>query len=81
MSKKNTPKTIDETVSRGSVTNCLFLNVRAKPSIKADVLCTIAKSEEITIDLDNSKGSFYKVRTASGVDGYCMKKYIALVSR
>lgn len=54
----------------GIVTDCLYLNVRKLPDINADVA--------VVIDLDASTEDFYKVRTSDGVEGFCMRKYIAL---
>ena len=67
---------IEET--KGYLTNCIKLNVRAEAEKDADVLCILDQDAEVTIDLDNSTAEFYKVCTSAGVEGYCMKKYIAV---
>ena len=33
---------------------------------------------QVCVDLDASTEDFYKVRTSDGVEGFCMRKYIAL---
>lgn len=63
----------------GVVTDCLVLNVREAPSSDAPVVCTINASTEIVIDEEESTDTFYKICTAAGVEGFCMKRYITLV--
>lgn len=59
-------------------TNCQRLNVRQAPSTTAPVVCVIELGDEVEVDKQNSTDDFYKVVTADGTDGYCMKKYITL---
>lgn len=61
----------------GVVTNCLLLNVRKEPSLKAEVLFTMSALTEPELDLEKSTKDWYKVRFA-GNEGFCLKKYIAL---
>lgn len=63
---------------KGYITNCLKLNVRAEANKEAAVLCVLEDDAEVIIDLDNSTEEFYKVCTSAGVEGYCMKKFIAV---
>lgn len=63
----------------GKVIDCKKLRVRKSPSAIASVLCEIKADSEVTIDLQASTVEFYKVCTGAGVEGYCMKKYIAVV--
>lgn len=62
----------------GIVTNCLYLNVRKRPDINADVAVVIDALTQVCVDLDASTEDFYKVATSDGVEGFCMRKYIAL---
>ena len=62
----------------GIVTGCLYLNVRKLPDINADVAVVIDALTQVCVDLDASTEDFYKVRTSDGVEGFCMRKYIAL---
>ena len=62
----------------GKVTGCYSLNVREHPNVKANVLCTIPGSAEVQVDVSNSYADWYHVITKSGVDGFCMKKYISV---
>lgn len=62
----------------GVVTDCICLNVRKLPDINADVAVVIDALTQVCVDLDASTEDFYKVRTSDGVEGFCMRKYIAL---
>ena len=63
---------------KGYVINCNKLNVRENPEADSEVLCVIDKTAEVIVDLDNSTNTFFKVCTSSGVEGYCMKQFIAV---
>ena len=60
----------------GVVTGCKRLNVREVPYLDGPVACVITESTEVTIDNAESTDDFYKVCTAAGVEGFCMKKFI-----
>lgn len=62
----------------GMVTDCLKLNVRKNPSTDAEVLTIVDALSNVMVDMDTSTDAFYKVCTETGVEGYCMKKYIVL---
>lgn len=64
----------------GYVYDCEKLNVREQESLNANVLLTIDKDSKIKVDLNsvNTESEFYKVVTPSGVEGYCLKKYIII---
>lgn len=65
-------------VKTGVVTGCAKLRVRKKPSTDASVLCELKAGTEVTVDNNGSTSDFYKVKTAAGAEGYCMKTYITL---
>lgn len=77
-------ESIEETVEEtpvsvtGIVSGCNKLNVRKSPTPLAEVLCVIDKNSKVEIDEAASTTEFYKVCTASGVEGYCMKKFITV---
>lgn len=77
----NTVTPINEEVESefvtGIVTGCKKLNVRKESNKNSDILCVIDESSEVMV-FHNSTEDFYKVTTASGVEGYCMKKYITI---
>lgn len=51
------------------------LNVRSEASIDSEPLTTINAHSEIVI-LDNSYADWYKVCTATGIEGYVLKEYV-----
>lgn len=63
----------------GEVTDCKKLNVRNAADTEAEVLCTIDAGSEVVIIGSESTDEFYKVFTAAGVEGFCMKQFITLV--
>ena len=63
-------------LANGRVFDCEQLYVRKEGKKESDVLCIIEKDSEVQINLDESTEEFYKVVTPSGIEGYCMKKFI-----
>lgn len=68
----------EATPIKGVVVNCQKLRVRKAASPDAGVLCEIAVDAEVVIDEKKSTNEFYKVCTEAGVEGYCMKQFIAV---
>lgn len=66
---------VEKTVVKGVVTVDL-LNVRAKPGRETKILSVIKRGAEVVIDETDADEVFYKVTTATGVEGFCMKDYI-----
>lgn len=58
--------------------NCLKLNVRREPNAKAEIVTLISALTEVVIDMDASSDDFYKICTATGIEGFCMKEYITI---
>lgn len=56
--------------------NCPLLNVRVAPHPEADIVYQISKSTKIMVYPVYSTDDFYKICTATGIEGYCMKKFI-----
>lgn len=71
-----TPK--EPEVIFGVVTDCTKLNVRKTPDATAPIICTIPRNAEVEVLFEESTDEFYKVLTATGVEGFCMAKYIAI---
>lgn len=67
-----------EDVKIGFVTNCKKLNVREEPRTDADIVCEVDYQNELMIDENESTEEFYKVFTTAGIEGFCMKKFIAI---
>lgn len=63
----------------GIVTDCRKLNIRAKPDIDSEVLAAVNCLDELRIDPSASIDEWYAVCTAVGVEGFCMKKFVAVV--
>lgn len=67
-------------VLTGIVADCRKLNVRKAPAANAPIICTIPVGTEVEILVEESTDEFYYVYTASGVEGFCMRDYIAINS-
>lgn len=65
------PKTVE-----GVVVNCAKLNVREEPNIEAEIICVLDVTSEIEIDVENSTIGWFKICTATGIEGYCMRKFV-----
>ena len=72
------PVTTEATVTEvtGVVVNCNKLNVRKEAKKESEVIVIINKNEQVTVNVTNSTEDFYKVTTATGIEGYCMKQFI-----
>lgn len=60
----------------GYVVNCAKLNVRNEPKPHSEILCTIEQDSEVEIDEAQSTEDFYKICSAAGIEGYCVKYFI-----
>ena len=67
-----------EEIKIGLVSNCKKLNIREKPTVESPVVCEIDCQTELMVDEKESTEEFYKVYTAAGIEGFCMKKFIAI---
>jgi len=67
-----------EKIKIGLVTDCNKLNVRERPTVESPVVCEVVSQTELMIDEKESTEEFYKVCTAAGIEGFCMKKFIAI---
>ena len=63
----------------GVVTDCLKLNVREFATKNADILGVINAATELVIIEEESTKDFYKICTSTGLEGYCMKKFISIM--
>lgn len=70
---KKQPKKIN-----GTVIGCTKLNVREQMNTKSAVLCVLPVSSEVKVIADEVHDEWYHVFTKTGVEGFCMKKYIAV---
>lgn len=85
--KREGTKPIDETAEviepvaevkthAGVVYNCEKLNIRKSASKDSDVVTVVNAGSELLIDSAKSTYNFYKVCTASGIEGYCMAEFV-----
>lgn len=75
-------ETIEETPAvekHGVVVDCIRLNVRSAPSIDAEVVCEIDCSTDMLVYEEESADEFYKICTSSGIEGFCMKKFVTIL--
>ena len=63
---------------RDAAVNCKLLNVRKSPRPDATILLVLPENANVEVDKSKSTANFYKVVTESGVEGFCMKKFIKL---
>ena len=68
---------VAETVS-GVVSGCEKLNMREDSNKESKIITVLTKDAEVKVNLTESTEDFYKVCTASGLEGYCMKKFIVV---
>lgn len=62
----------------GVVTNCDWASVYAYPKLGSEIICRIPAFTEVEIDEFETTDTFYKIYTETSIEGYCVKKYIAV---
>lgn len=64
----------------GIVNGCARLNIRKEPSMHATarIATVVASGSELTINLAKSTEDWYRVITESGIEGFCMKKFVTV---
>jgi hypothetical protein len=72
------PEIVETSCKMGRVIGCMKLNVRRAPKPRAEVICEINCDTEVEVNEDESTIDFYKICTASGIEGYCVKTYIGM---
>lgn len=72
------PAEVTKSFASGVVTECVRLNVRKTPSADGEIAAIIDCLTSVTVDLESSTDEFYKISADNGIEGFCMKKYIAL---
>ena len=60
----------------GIVTDCMKLNIRVEPSVDASVICEVPALSKLMIDRSKSTGDWWSVCTETGIEGFCMKKFV-----
>ena len=72
------PSDPEPVVNEGMV-NCEQLYVRSAPSVDAEPLGTIKQGARVMIYELESTDEFYSVCTETGLEGFCMKKFITVL--
>ena len=67
--------TLPKTVT-GEVANCYKLNIRVAPVANARIEAIVDAGTKLTINVTESTDDWFKITTESGVNGYCMKKFV-----
>lgn len=75
---EETPEPEPEPMELGKVVKCDRLRVRKEANANAPVVKEIAKGTDVMVDPAKSTDDFYSVTTESGVEGFCMKKFIEI---
>lgn len=63
---------------RGTVVGCQALALLDAPSGEAAFVAWLPMLTEVMIEHEESTEDFYKIYTATSLEGYCEKKYIAI---
>ena len=68
----------EENTLVGYVSGCTKLNIREEAYPGAKVLCIVPEKAVLLIDVSESTTEWYKIYTESGMEGYCMKKFVTV---
>lgn len=60
------------------IVNCLRLHVLAEPDLDSETVCKLRYLTEVEIDPNESTECFYKIYTAIGAEGFCLKDQITI---
>lgn len=72
-------ETIEEPTTSVGIVECKNkLNVRKLPKKDAMVLCEIPNGSSVQVDLEKSTLEWYNVITPAGIEGFCMKNFVAV---
>ena len=62
----------------GVITDCWMLDLLEQPDAYSRIVTTIPCLTEVTVLETEIDGGYCKVRIATGREGYCKRKYVAL---
>lgn len=62
----------------GTVMDCSSLNIRAKSNVNSEIIATVKAGTKLLINEDESVSDWYKVYTKTGIEGFCMKRYVSI---
>lgn len=58
---------------------CAMLNVRAEANADAEIISLIDMSTKVAILEPKAKDGFFKVQLETGLEGYCMAKFLKTI--
>lgn len=62
----------------GIVTDCFQAAIYKEPRANSEIVKIITALTRVAVDLEKSTDGFYRISTSKGIQGYCMKKFIAV---
>ena len=62
------------------IVNCHLIVVRKEPNLDSEIVCELPSSTNLVVEEQYTSGKFYKICTPSGIEGYCLKKFISILS-
>lgn len=62
------------------VIDCHRLNIRERPTTYSRVIATVAIGTKLEIIDRKKAGNFYKVVLPNGIEGFCMKDFVKIIS-
>lgn len=62
----------------GVVTDCLRAAIYKEPRANSEIVKVVTALTRVTVDMNKSTDGFYRISTSKGIQGYCMKKFIAV---
>lgn len=69
---------LDDDLPLGVVYDCESLPLYDIPSREGEQLCALENGDEVEVIMDLRTSSYYAVRTLSGIEGYCSRRFIFL---
>lgn len=62
----------------GIVTDCLKMNIYNEPNENSEAITNVNCLDQVMVDPDYSTDEWYAVCTSFGIEGFCMKKFVAI---
>lgn len=78
--KKPEPKSPKKVYKNGVVANCQKLNIRKEPKDKAEIIDIFDQGTKVLVDENESTTEWCKISTKTGVEGFCVSRYIEIKS-
>lgn len=62
----------------GIVTDCLKMNIYNEPNENSEAITNVNCLDQVMVDPDSFTDEWYAVCTSFGIEGFCMKKFVAI---